>query len=72
MIHLLVLSTSNVEESNNQMKRYLSAFLLSAGLLVSVAAVKADDDHHPQQVANTKSHTLNHTRPPNRPATATS
>ena len=27
------------------MKRYLSTFLLSAGLLVSVAAVKADDDH---------------------------
>ena len=28
------------------MKRYLSAFLLSAGLLVSVAAVKADGDNH--------------------------
>ena len=28
------------------MKRYLSAFLLSAGLLVSVAAVKADNDDH--------------------------
>jgi len=28
------------------MKRYLSAFLLSAALLVSVAAVKGDDDHH--------------------------
>ena len=27
------------------MKRYLSAFLLSAGLLVSIGAVKADDDH---------------------------
>ena len=28
------------------MKRYLSAFLLSAALLVPVAGVKADDDHH--------------------------
>jgi len=28
------------------MKRYLSAFLLSAALLVPVAALKADDDHH--------------------------
>jgi hypothetical protein len=28
------------------MKRMLSAFLLSAALLVSVASVKADDDHH--------------------------
>jgi hypothetical protein len=28
------------------MKHYMSAFLLSAFLLVSVAAVKGDDDHH--------------------------
>ena len=40
------LASANLEGSNNQMKRYLSAFLLSAGLLVSVATVKADDDDH--------------------------
>jgi hypothetical protein len=28
------------------MKRYLSAFLLSAALLVPIVAVKADDDDH--------------------------
>ena len=28
------------------MKRYLSGFLLTTGLLISVAGVKADDDHH--------------------------
>jgi hypothetical protein len=36
----------NVEDKKS-MKRYLSAFLLTGGLLISVTAVKADDnDHH--------------------------
>lgn len=39
---------ASVRRINTKMKRYLSAFLLTGGLLVSVTAVKADDDdrHH--------------------------
>ena len=37
---------ANVEENKDKMRRYLSAFLLTSGLMLAIPAVKADDDDH--------------------------